>query len=48
MDLFNSVFVDCTASDDIPSIYPRLLSANVNVVTANKLAASGKYDVYMS
>ena len=46
MDLFNSVFVDCTASDDIPSIYPRLLSANVNVVTANKLAASGKYDVY--
>lgn len=46
MNIFNSVFVDCTASPDVAALYPELLSHNVNVVAANKIAASGDYDLY--
>ena len=46
MNMFNSVFVDCTASMDIASLYYDLLSHNVNVVAANKIAASGSYPDY--
>ena len=46
MNLFNSVFVDCTASADIASIYGELLSHNINVVAANKIAASSAYENY--
>lgn len=46
MNLFNSVFVDCTASADVASIYGELLSHNVNVVAANKIAASSAYENY--
>lgn len=46
MNIFNSVFVDCTASESIASIYKDLLSNNVNVVTANKIAASADYNSY--
>lgn len=46
MNIFNPVFVDCTATKDIAAMYDRLLSHNVNVVAANKLAASSKYDNY--
>lgn len=46
MNIFNPVFVDCTATKDIATMYDRLLSHNVNVVAANKLAASSKYDNY--
>lgn len=46
MNIFNSVFVDCTASADIAAIYGDLLSHNVNVVAANKIAASSKFDNY--
>lgn len=46
MNIFNTVFVDCTATKDIAAMYDRLLSHNVNVVAANKLAASSKYDNY--
>lgn len=46
MNIFNSVFVDCTASESIASIYKDLLSNNVNVVTANKIAASSDYKTY--
>ncbi len=47
MNIFNSVFVDCTASSDIADIYGCLLEHNVNVVAANKIAASSCYDNYM-
>ncbi len=47
MNIFNSVFVDCTASQDIANLYPELLSHNVNVVAANKIAASSKYSNYI-
>lgn len=46
MNIFNSVFVDCTASAEIASLYKDLLSHNVNVVAANKIAASSDYAEY--
>lgn len=46
MNIFNSVFVDCTASAEIASLYDELLSHNVNVVAANKIAASSEYSNY--
>lgn len=46
MNIFNSVFVDCTASDAVASIYRSLLEHNVSVVAANKIAASGSFDNY--
>jgi aspartokinase/homoserine dehydrogenase 1 len=44
--LYNSVFVDCTASADVASIYLSLLENNISVVTANKIAASSEYSHY--
>lgn len=46
MNIFNSVFVDCTASRDIADIYLRLLEHNISVVAANKIASSGDYLTY--
>ena len=46
MNIFNSVFVDCTASPDIAALYKDLLGHNVSVVAANKIAASSPYDNY--
>jgi len=46
MNIFNSVFVDCTASKDVAMLYQPLLEHNVNVVAANKIAASGDYESY--
>jgi aspartokinase/homoserine dehydrogenase 1 len=46
MNIFNSVFVDCTASPQVASIYKELLSNNVSVVAANKIAASSEYAIY--
>ena len=46
MNIFNSVFVDCTASAEVASLYKDLLNHNINVVAANKVAASGPYHDY--
>lgn len=46
MNIFNSVFVDCTASQEIASIYSDLIENNINVVAANKIAASSSYSSY--
>ena len=46
MNIFNSVFVDCTASDDIAGLYETLLNNNISVVAANKIAASSVYKKY--
>ena len=46
MNIFNSVFVDCTASPEIAGLYKDFLSRNIAVVAANKIAASSSYDVY--
>ena len=47
MNIFNSVFVDCTASKDIASLYQTFLEHNISVIAANKIAASSDYDNYM-
>ena len=46
MNIYNSVFVDCTASDDVADLYKQILNANISVVTANKVAASSDYANY--
>ncbi|MBR3066475.1 MAG: bifunctional aspartate kinase/homoserine dehydrogenase I [Prevotella sp.] len=46
MNIFNSVFVDCTASADVAALYQDFLDHNISVVTANKIAASGPYADY--
>ena len=46
MNIFNSVFVDCTASASVAGLYKDLLSHNVAVVAANKIAASSDYENY--
>ena len=46
MNIFNSVFVDCTASPDVAGLYRDFLDHNINVVAANKIAASGNYANY--
>ena len=46
MNIFNSVFVDCTASSEVAAIYGDLLSHNISVVAANKIAASADYVTY--
>ena len=46
MNIFNSVFVDCTASEDVASLYADFLDHNINVVAANKVAASSDFANY--
>ena len=46
MNIFNSVFVDCTASHHVSELYEELMSNNVSIVTANKIAASSDYENY--
>ena len=47
MNIFNSVFVDCTASRQIAQLYQTFLEHNISVVAANKIAASSDYDSYV-
>ena len=46
MNIFNSVFVDCTASPQIADLYDVLMQNNISVVAANKIAASSSYENY--
>ena len=46
MNIFNSVFVDCTASGEVAGLYQAMLEHNISVVAANKVAASSDYDSY--
>ena len=46
MNIFNSVFVDCTASEEVASLYQDFLNHNISVVAANKVAASSQYENY--
>ncbi len=47
MNIFNSVFVDCTASKDIAALYQTFLEHNISVIAANKIAASSDYNNYI-
>ena len=46
MNMFNSVFVDCTASKEIAALYQQFLDHNISIIAANKIAASGPFDAY--
>ena len=46
MNIFKSVFVDCTASSEVASLYGDFLQKNISVVAANKVAASSAYENY--
>jgi aspartokinase/homoserine dehydrogenase 1 len=47
MNLYNSVFVDCTASPEVADAYHTILESNISVVAANKIAASSPYGNYL-
>jgi aspartokinase/homoserine dehydrogenase 1 len=46
LNMYNSIFVDCTANDHAADLYAELLNANISIVTANKVAASSDYENY--
>ena len=46
LNLRNSVFIDCTADDNVASRYGDILSKYVSIVTANKIACSSEYNYY--
>ncbi|ACF13824.1 aspartate kinase [Chloroherpeton thalassium ATCC 35110] len=46
LNLHNSIFVDCTASQVVAAAYPSLLGSNISVVTANKLGTAGSLALY--
>ncbi len=45
-NLRNSVFIDCTANENVGMCYERLFENYVSVVTANKIAASSSFSYY--
>src|SRR5579859_350071 len=40
-----TIFVDCTASDEVPSHYPEILEREINIATPNKKGLSGRYQL---
>ena len=47
LNIYNSVFVDCTASGKVAELYHDILNANISIVTANKVAASSAFENYI-
>jgi aspartokinase/homoserine dehydrogenase 1 len=47
MNLRNSIFIDCTASHDVPKLYDEILKNSISVVTPNKVACSSDFDTYL-
>lgn len=48
MNIFNSVFVDCTASEQVAELYKDFFEHGVSVVAANKIAASSTFSNYFA
>ena len=46
MNLSNSIFVDCTSSEEVTGQYEAILDANISIVTPNKKANSGPLKRY--
>lgn len=46
LSLKNTVFVDCTASEEVSNKYSELLRNGINVVTSNKIANSSSIETY--
>lgn len=45
-NLMNSLFIDCTASQEIANTYLEIMESNIGIVTPNKKANSGAYESY--
>ncbi|WP_326985017.1 bifunctional aspartate kinase/homoserine dehydrogenase I [Chryseobacterium sp. MYb264] len=45
-NLRNSVFVDVTASSEVPKVYEKLLKKSINIIACNKIAASSDFEHY--
>ncbi len=43
----NSVFIDCTSSQEVVDNYERVLESSISIVTPNKLANSGSQETYL-
>jgi bifunctional aspartokinase / homoserine dehydrogenase 1 len=48
LNLPNSIFVDCTASEQVASYYLEILARAISIVTPNKKANSGQLERYSS
>lgn len=46
LNLSNSIFIDCTASDEVSGAYSEALKSNISIVTANKKANSNSLENY--
>ncbi len=46
LNLSNSIFVDCTSSEEVAEYYSSILSSNISIVTPNKKANSGPFNRY--
>jgi len=47
MNLPNSIFIDNTASTDVPEFYKEILGSSISIVTPNKIATSSSYAHYL-
>ena len=47
LNLPNSIFVDCTAADEVVNKYLDILNSNISIVTPNKKANSASYKYYL-
>jgi len=48
LNLSNSIFVDCTSSEEVAEYYSAILSSNISIVTPNKKANSGSLSRYQN
>jgi bifunctional aspartokinase / homoserine dehydrogenase 1 len=48
LNLPNSIFVDCTSSEEVTDHYEEILNANISIVTPNKKGNSGPLEKYQS
>jgi aspartokinase/homoserine dehydrogenase 1 len=48
LNLSNSIFVDCTSSEEVAEYYEAILSSNISIVTPNKKANSGSFKKYQT
>lgn len=46
LNLPNSIFVDCTSSEEVIKHYKEILKSSISIVTPNKLANSSSYNDY--
>ena len=47
MNLPNTIFIDNTASGDVPEFYKQILEESISIVTPNKIATSSSYAHYL-